>query len=164
VSTQRNPIDQALDLFVFAPLGATIEFWEKMPELAQLGRDRLGAQAPAARMIGEFAVKTGRKKVEAGIDSFANTGRKFAGAQVDPDNTVEPGEAAQQDPAPSAPAPDDSDLAIDDYDGLPAVQIIPALANISAVERDLIRAHETAGRGRRTILGKLDQLDARDKS
>jgi len=149
VSTQRNPIDQALDLFVFAPLGATIEFWEKMPELAQLGRDRLGAQAPAARMIGEFAVKTGRK---------------FAGAQVDPDNTVEPGEAAQQDPAPSAPAPDDSDLAIDDYDGLPAVQIIPALANISAVERDLIRAHETAGRGRRTILGKLDQLDARDKS
>jgi len=164
VSTQRNPIDQALDIFVFAPLGATIEFWEKMPELAQLGRDRLGAQAPAARMIGEFAVKTGRKKVEEGIDSFANTGRKFAGAPVDPDETAEPDKTTEQDPASPTPPPDDSDLAIDDYDGLPAVQIIPALANISAAERDLIRAHETAGRGRRTILGKLDQLDARDQT
>ena len=164
MSNQRNPIDQALDLFVFAPLGATIEFWEKMPELAQLGRDRLGAQAPAARMIGEFAVKTGRKKVEEGIDNFATTGRKVSGAQVDPDNPAEADEAAEPDaPTPETPA-DDSDLAIDDYDGLPAVQIIPALATLTAHERDAIRAHEATGRGRRTILGKLDQLDARDRA
>ncbi len=165
MSTQRNPIDLALDVFVFAPLGATIEFWDKMPDRARLGRERLGSQAPAARMIGEFAVKAGRKKVEARVDELAAAGRRRAGAASPSTAPAEPVEAGTAETAlveagTEAPV----ELAINDYDGLPAVQIIPMLATLSADERVAIRAHEVAGRGRRTILGKLDQLDAADVS
>ena len=176
MSTQRNPIDLALDVFVFAPLGATIEFWDKMPDRARLGRERLGSQAPAARMIGEFAVKAGRQKVEARVDELAAAGRRRAGAASPSTAPAEPTEAALvesalvetanvEDAHVDAGAVDAGtavavELAIDDYDGLPAVQIIPMLATLSADERVAIRAHEVAGRGRRTILGKLDQLDA----
>ena len=181
MSTQRNPIDLALDVFVFAPLGATIEFWDKMPDRARLGRERLGSQAPAARMIGEFAVKAGRQKVEARVDELAAAGRRRAGAASPSTAPAEPIEAALvesalvetanvEDAHVDAGAVDAGavdagtavavELAIDDYDGLPAVQIIPMLATLSADERVAIRAHEVAGLGRRTILGKLDQLDA----
>ena len=158
VATQRNPIDLALDVFVFAPIGATIEFWERMPEHAKLGRERLGKQAPAAKMIGEMAVATGRKKVEERLEDLGVLGGD------------EPAPAAAKTAAskPDAASDDASDVAaptelpIEDYDGLPAVQIIPLLASLTKDERDAVRAHETVGRGRRTIIGKLDQLDARE--
>ena len=162
VATQRNPIDLALDVFVFAPIGATIEFWERMPEHAKLGRERLGKQAPAAKMIGEMAVATGRKKVEERLEDLGVLGGDEPAPAPAPAATktaaAKPDNAA--DDASDVAAP--TQLPIEDYDGLPAVQIIPLLASLTKDERDAVRAHETAGRGRRTIIGKLDQLDARE--
>jgi hypothetical protein len=49
-------------------------------------------------------------------------------------------------------------LSIPDYDELSASQVVQRLPGLSADELEAIRAYETRGRGRRTILGKIDQL------
>ncbi len=54
------------------------------------------------------------------------------------------------------------ELPIANYDTLSAVQIVPLLAELSPEEREAVRAHEEAHRGRRTVLGKLDQLTRRE--
>lgn len=51
-----------------------------------------------------------------------------------------------------------SDLALPDYDRLPASQIVAMLDDLVPAERDDIERYERANRGRRTVLGKLDQL------
>ncbi len=175
MATQRNPIDLALDVFVFAPLGATIEFWERMPEHAKIGRERLGKQAPAARMIGEMAVTTGRRKVEERLEDLGildgddapagspeSATPKTAASKAVASKAVASKAVAAEEVTEPATAAEPAALPIEDYDGLPAVQIIPLLTSLTQDERDAVRAHETAGRGRRTIIGKLDQLDARE--
>ena len=49
-------------------------------------------------------------------------------------------------------------LSIPDYDELSASQVVQRLPGLSHDELEAIRAYETHGRGRRTILGKIDQL------
>jgi hypothetical protein len=53
------------------------------------------------------------------------------------------------------------ELPIEDYDSLSAVQVVPRLTGLSEDELTMIEAYETAGRGRRTILGKIDQVRSR---
>ena len=160
VSDDRSPVDDVLDLFFFAPLGAMVELWERQPEFAKRGREKLTSQAPAARMIGEFAVKTGRQRIEARVGDVADKGREALRAfglmgVADEAPTEAPATADEAQAAPSASLP------IEGYDELTAVKIVPLLAELTADERDTIRAHEVANRDRRTVLSKLDQLDAR---
>jgi hypothetical protein len=62
-------------------------------------------------------------------------------------------------PAGTAPErPRSDDLPIRSYDELAASQVVPRLASLSDQERNAIRDYELAHRGRRTILGRLDQL------
>jgi hypothetical protein len=49
-------------------------------------------------------------------------------------------------------------LSIPDYDELSASQVVQRLPGLTGDELEAIRAYETHGRGRRTILGKIDQL------
>jgi hypothetical protein len=49
-------------------------------------------------------------------------------------------------------------LPIPDYDELSASQVVQRLPGLGADELEAIRAYEARGRGRRTILGKIDQL------
>jgi hypothetical protein len=49
-------------------------------------------------------------------------------------------------------------LSIPDYDELSASQVVQRLPGLTRDELEAIRAYETHGRGRRTILGKIDQL------
>ena len=53
--TGPDPVDQLLDILVYAPLGFVVDARRVVPELAEKGR----AQAGTARMIGEFAVSWG---------------------------------------------------------------------------------------------------------
>jgi hypothetical protein len=53
-----------------------------------------------------------------------------------------------------------NDLALPDYDHLAAAHIIGKLQSLTAQERQDIGRYEAANRGRRTVLGKLTQLDA----
>ena len=59
-------------------------------------------------------------------------------------------------PVDEPPAPDA--LALSDYDHLSSAQIVSKLAGLDGSELDAIEAYERAGRHRRTILGKIEQL------
>lgn len=61
----------------------------------------------------------------------------------------------------TATGPSD-DLPIPSYDELAASQVVPRLAALSHSEREAIRDYERSHRGRRTILGRLDQLAGGD--
>ncbi|MGD9702651.1 MAG: hypothetical protein AB7Q42_14455 [Acidimicrobiia bacterium] len=62
---------------------------------------------------------------------------------------------------PSGPAPDAAALAISDYDSLAASQVVARLDALGPAELAAIGRYEAAKRGRRTILGKVQQLQAR---
>ena len=51
-----------------------------------------------------------------------------------------------------------AELALPDYDHLPASQIVAMLRDLDAGERDQIEGYERVNRNRRTVLGKLAQL------
>src|SRR6185503_19091887 len=63
VSEHKNPIEQALDVFVFAPLGLLLSARETIPQLAAKGRE----YATAAKMMGEFAIGQGRGHAEKAV-------------------------------------------------------------------------------------------------
>ena len=60
----RKPIDTALDLFVFVPVGLALTAAEEVPKLAAKGRTRLTTQFRMARVVGEFAVGRARHELE----------------------------------------------------------------------------------------------------
>jgi hypothetical protein len=68
--------------------------------------------------------------------------------------------AAAPEPVPVRPrsGPDASQLAIPDYDSLAASQVLPRLEGLTPVELEAVRSYEAAHRGRRTILGRIGQL------
>lgn len=71
-------------------------------------------------------------------------------------------------PTPTKPAADEAgsarrdggDLAIPDYDGLSASQVVDRLAGLTVAQLSAIGEYEAAHRGRRTILGKIEQLSS----
>jgi hypothetical protein len=167
MSEDRKPHEQLLDLFVYAPLGFLLNLEEVVPELVEKGRQ----QVSMARMFGQFAVQTGgaeaRKRVSqvqervqeqaiAVVGQVQGSARRPSGAPT-PAAAPEPA-AAPAAPATTGPVPRASDLAIPDYDSLSASQVVPRLEGLSAAERAAVGRYESAHRGRKTILAKLDQL------
>jgi len=80
--------------------------------------------------------------------------------------STESSDARVSDSAPAAdPAeaqakavPASAELAIPGYDSLSAFQVVQRLAGLAPLELEAVRAYEAAGRGRRTILTKISQL------
>jgi hypothetical protein len=69
-------------------------------------------------------------------------------------------EAVAAGPVEDAPVVDVASLAIPDYDNLSASQVVPRLGGLSAPELEAVRRYEAAQRGRKTILGKIAQLQS----
>ncbi|MBV8234600.1 MAG: hypothetical protein JO050_08265 [Acidimicrobiia bacterium] len=63
MSDHKNPIDQALDVFVFAPLGLLLSAPETIPAMAEKGRQYWAA----ARAMGEYALGQGREQAEKAV-------------------------------------------------------------------------------------------------
>ncbi|MEJ7583633.1 MAG: hypothetical protein WKF43_05965 [Acidimicrobiales bacterium] len=169
----KRPVDHALDLFVFAPLGFALEARTLLPKLINRGRDQVNGQVTLARMMGEFAVQKGQTEAE----------KRLSRAQAQATTTLtdlgllprdEPSRPAPAHPTPSsepvatrpraapdpkaAPPPPKAGLAIPDYDSLAASQVIPRLAGLAGAELEAVRSYEAAKRGRKTILNKISQL------
>jgi hypothetical protein len=159
-------VEQAVDVFVHAPIGLVFEGPGSLPALIKAGR----TQVANARLIGQFAIQQGQ--VEA-TRALARVQEQAAGvlgllgqADGSPRSVPTPsrpaGHAAPAELADGAvPAEPDlpaAELAIPDYDSLSASQVVTRLAGLSAAELDAVRAYETANRGRKTILSKIAQL------
>lgn len=161
---EKRPIDVALDVLVYLPVGLAVSVRELLPALARRGRERVEAELNQARVVGQFSVEQGRLR--------ATTAFSQARAQgVERLDRLTADEAPTEPPAPEAapPAarttaaratagPAGAELAIPGYDSLAASQVLPRLEGLAPDELEAVRAYEAAHRGRKTILGRIDQL------
>jgi len=184
--TGQDPVDQLLDILVYAPLGFVVDARRVVPELAEKGR----AQAGMARMIGEFAVSWGNTKLHGALagaqDQAVDVLRRVGvaspepepspGAPVDDDAVLHddiasaPETPSEPPPAGDAPAwlegrsevdeAEASSLAIPDYDNLSASQVVPRLDGLTSDELEAVRRYERRHRHRKTILNRVAQLQA----
>ena len=188
MSERRSPVERAINLFVYAPVGLLALAREELPHIIEKGRQELTNQATVAKMMGEFAVAEGRKEAGKRLEQAseavgslrAATERRGAPAAPPAASTTAASPppapapapappsapaAAPSAPAPAAPppapiAPPVDGLAIPGYDALSASQVVQRLAGLSGPELEDVRAYEAATRGRKTILNRVEQLRA----
>lgn len=160
---ERSPVEaavaQAMDAFVYAPLGLLFDAPTLYPRLVERGRN----QVQAARMFGEFAVKMGRKEADRRLADVGSLLQTLTGSGPTPDagatTDAPPSEEATEAPTtPAAPRPDASALAVPDYDSLSASQVVSRLSGLSPDELEQVRVYEAGTRARKTILSKVAQL------
>lgn len=168
MTDRKRPLDQALDLVVYAPIGFALEARRLLPSFVDRGR----SQVQMTRMIGRFAVQQGQQvaekrlakvqdRADAVLGDFARRG-DGATAAVDETGPIA-ADATANGPVAAATAQSGAgaaELAIPDYDSLAASQVIPRLEALSAVELADVARYEQEHRARKTILGKISQLQA----
>jgi pyruvate/2-oxoglutarate dehydrogenase complex dihydrolipoamide acyltransferase (E2) component len=175
----EQAVEQAVEVFVYAPIGLLFEGASLLPQLVERGRN----QVSMARMIGQFAVQQGKGEATKAVSRLQDQAAgvlDFLGDSVtplpeDPAPAPAPAPAPRAEPAPAPAAAkkrpaakkatpsavDAGSLAIPDYDGLSASHVVNRLAGLSAAELEAVRGYEAANRGRKTILSKVQQLQSR---
>ncbi len=189
MADERPLVEQILDVAVFAPVGAVTLASEQLPALVSKGRSVVEGRVNVARTVGRFAVAMARRRVEeamGGAGPGAPASPSTAPAR--PTATAGPGAPAGPDGGAGAPragssgragarggagsggggtprarveVPDVGGLAIPGYDSLAASQVVRRLDGLTGAELASVRAYEEATRGRRTILGRIAQLQGR---
>ena len=151
----KNPVGAMLDVFVFAPLGFAFDARELLPKLAERGRN----QVALLKVVGQFAVNKGRAdadrilKPKPPVSPMPQPAPAAATAPLAP--RVRP---AAVPTVPAAPSAEAQALPINNYDTLSASQIVPRLAGLRPEELTSVQAYENSHRRRRTILGRIAQL------
>jgi hypothetical protein len=167
----RSPLDAALDLVFYAPVGLAITAREELPHLIEKGRQRVSGQITMAKLVGQFAVSQGGKEagkfLKQATDALVGLGvvpggRPPGGAPAAAPAAVVAdaptnGNRAASSPPPAANA---EELGITGYDALSASQVVQRLAGLSSQELAAVETYEAATRGRRTILARIAQLQA----
>jgi len=182
-SPERSPLDRAVELLVYAPLGLAVAARDELPQLIARGRKEAEGQVGMARVVGRFAVDRGQKEA---VKLLRQAGRRLAGLGLVPDpargggpsssppgaSPAEPAAPAATGPAPEAAGdraaaraqgasrPDAASLAIPGYDSLSAPHVVQRLDGLSGDELEAVRAYEAAHRARKTILGRIAQLQS----
>ena len=183
MAAPKSPLDHAVDLFVYAPIGLAAAARDLVPTLVERGRRQLDPQVGMARTIGQLAAAQGRSQAEKVLEAAIDRARAQAEATLRQLGVL-------PEPAPTAPAPTGEDLwvptaapspapeaapapgpfpagghqpsalelPIPDYDSLSASQVVPRLSSLTVSELAAVRTYEEAHRGRRTILHKIAQL------
>ncbi len=180
MAEDRSPLEAALDVVLYAPVGLVITATEQLPELAEKGRSKLTAQVTAARMVGRFAVSQGRRELarrrretSSGFperqDTTAEDSSEAPSGEAPPPGTA-PRSAEVPEPelltvrgepgGPSEPAVngEDTRLAIPGYDSLSASQVVSRLAGLTSDELAEVAEYEASHRGRRTVMNRVRQL------
>lgn len=93
MTDERSPLDVALDLVVYAPIGLALSVVEEVPKLAAKGRSRLSGPWATARVVGMFAVAQGKREML----------RRTGGGGTGPGSAAAQSNGATQ--RPSAPRP-----------------------------------------------------------
>ncbi len=162
MTDSKGPAGHAVDLIVFAPIGFAVEARKLLPTFVERGRQ----QVEMARMVGRFAVTQGqaegRKQLAKAHTQAENLLAELGLAESShraPEPEVAAPAATEEPPAPVAQAsPASASLAISGYDNLAASHVIPRLDGLDADELEAVRVYESAHRSRKTILGKIAQL------
>jgi hypothetical protein len=183
VTERRSQLDQALDLFVYAPLGLALMARDELPKLAEKGRAQLNAQLNLAKMVGQFAVTQARREIQRRLTpqepaKAASSGTASSATAMNGTAGVAPGagEETPLEPAGHGRTPDDGtgagttsvdqasdggdagELAIPNYDSLSASQVVQRLGGLTPKELEAVGSYEALHRHRRTILNRVKQL------
>ena len=172
---ERSRLEEALDLFVYAPVGLAISAVEELPKMIERGRDVLESSVGAAKVIGRVAVNQGRVEINRIVSQWNDLGSVLRSGAV----TTKPPRARSDAPAPlhdAAPAPAPTarpatrttkrapaappTLGIPGYESLSASQVVSRLDGLTPEQRDAVKEYEAATRGRRTILGRIAQIES----
>lgn len=167
----NDPVDKALRLFVYGPLGFAAYVRDSAPTFLEVfvsrgrrevqgarraieGRLGLGAPVPPPTppLPQRVADHLGRVVAQAGgVVSAVATGARSPGDAAGAATTV-------PHAASNGRSADPADLPIAGYDLLSATQVIERLDGLSRGALERIRNYEVAHRARRTILAAIDQL------
>ena len=174
MSDEKSPVEEVLDVVLYAPIGLVFSARELLPTLVEKGKAQLGM----AKMVGQFAAKQGQAEAEKLFDRASKQamsafeqlagGLGPRGAAPTTNGTAPStnGSApvidvdAVEAPATPTSGPEAVSLAIPDYDSLSASQVLPRLNGLTSDELEAVRAYEAAHRGRKTILNRAAQLQA----
>jgi hypothetical protein len=176
----RTPVDQALDLFVYLPVGFVFELPRSIPRFIERGRRELHAngrltggdddggldlanpidrvQAHAMGTLRALGVLPREDTPPAPGGDDGPVVKPVARPTVVATPVPDPAPAVAE--APREPGGDVDALAIPAYDSLSASQVMPRLESLADDELELVRRYEHANRGRKTILNKIAQLQA----
>jgi hypothetical protein len=159
----QHAVGQALEVLVYAPIGLLFKGPATLPTLVDRGRKEVAS----ARVVGEFAVKRGKRRATKLAGQIAAQAEGIVGVFGAQPNTPARSPNVHDDGARPAPAPsprrttgDSTALAIPDYDSLSASQVVNRLAGLAPDELEAVGEYEAAHRGRKTILNKVSQLQA----
>jgi len=183
----KDPVRQLFEAAVYAPIGLMLLARRELPALTAAGKTRVESQITLAKFIGRIAVTRGTQELKRRLDA-AEARRRSDGSVVDTEATdatdatdvfvhVPPPESVTSLPdaivaavvaaeiaseiASELTAGSADPLPIDGYDSLAASQVVTRLVTLTPNELGAIHAHELSHRNRRTILGKISQLQAR---
>jgi hypothetical protein len=164
VAEQTSPLDRLVKLLVYAPVGLALTLKDDLGAIVERGRRTVVPQVQVARFMGRLAVaQVSRATGDLVDDAFGRGGRPAPA----PASTPAPREEVPAREPPrgngrgaAGPAPDEAQLAIPGYDSLSAAQVVQRLGGLGDGELNAVRTYEEAHRGRRTVLGKIEQLQA----
>jgi len=186
---KKSPIDNVVELALYAPLGLALTARDHLPDLIARGRQQVTSQVMLARMMGQYAIKEGEKDLRNRVDGLSQT-LSDLGILPEPSPTRAPASSAPSVPTPPPEVEVDlpgassattangssngssngstatgtvrsrADLSIPGYDTLSASQVVQRLAGLSPEELEAVRDYEAGTRGRRTILSKIAQLQS----
>lgn len=135
--------EKLLDALVYAPLGLVLEAKDLLPKLAERGR----GQVALTRLAGTVAARRGQSEAVKLVDEFRTGVEAFFTAKSDEETP---------DTAESEPG-SDTELPIEGYATLTAVEVIPLLSDLDNAQLDTIEAFEKANRNRSTVLNRIRQ-------
>jgi len=187
VSDNETPIEKAVELLVYAPIGLAMFAKDTVPTFMKMfvarghtevsqRRKSANTQAGNYKTIGQMAVKYGgpevkrqagaaaetvRKRAEDTLSTIAAAAAQPASAPAAPTRPSSAPGALTTAPAPAATngtGPASGELPIPGYDLLSATQVIERLEGLAQPELIAVKTYELAHRARTTILGKIAQL------
>lgn len=158
----KSPLARLVELALVVPVEVSSRLVDAVPAVVDkvpAAADRVKREVVLARFLGKMVVDQGVRELRARLtppETPAPTAPTVPAAKggTPPAAAPEPDTGADDEP-------DVSSLALADYDHLSSAQIVGKLDGLTAAERRTIERYERAGRHRRTILGKLAQLEER---
>ena len=163
----HTPIDQALDLLVYLPIGFVFELPRSIPRFIERGRRELHANGRLTEPTGSLDPRYRLDRAQAHAVSTLRALGVLSHSEPAGPAAAEPDGAVTEAPtlvAVTAPveAIDPDTLAIPGYESLSASQVMPRLESLSADELEQVRRYEQDNRARKTILNKVAQLQRTD--
>ena len=153
-SSAPTPAERAIAAAFYAPIGLGTQLVDNFPTALSKARQQL----VLARFIGKIAVDQGASELRRRlVPPAVGSASERQHAPEPEDGTGYAHDEAAEEPTPE-PMPGPAELALPDYDQLPASHIVGKLSGLTPNELDAIEIYEMAHR--RTVLGKISQLKA----